>query len=96
MKKQSEKNSPNYLIAKLLLNTLSPEGRFGMNPCLAKHEIILERNEFSGEFVQKYDVSSILHLNNGLRPGGRELISYTQPNGDSRNYTHFLRRYQWE
>ena len=74
MKKQSEKNSPNYLIAKLLLNTLSPEGRFGMNPCLAKHEIILERNEFSGEFVQKYDVSSILHLNNGLRPGGRELL----------------------
>ena len=40
MKKKSDKNSPNYIISKLMLNSLY--GRFGMNPYLPKHVILNE------------------------------------------------------
>jgi DNA polymerase type B, organellar and viral len=67
MKKESDKSSPNYIIAKLLLNTLY--GRFGMNPCLPKHEIVNSTETY--KIVDKYDDVDIIDLKNG-----KELVSY--------------------
>lgn len=58
LKKNSSKDSPHYIIAKLLLNTLY--GRFGMNPELEKHVIVEGSKRY--EYVEKYEVSDILEL----------------------------------
>jgi hypothetical protein len=73
LKTNSSKDSPHYIIAKLLLNTLY--GRFGMNPELEKHVIIEGIKRY--EYVEKYEVSDILELKNG-----KELISYSDHNDD--------------
>jgi DNA polymerase type B, organellar and viral len=68
LKKNSEKNSPHYIISKLLLNTLY--GRFGMNPCLEKHKIIKSSEIYY--FEKMYNLIDSLDLNNG-----KELVTYT-------------------
>jgi hypothetical protein len=51
-KVQSEKNSPNYTISKLLLNSLY--GRFGMNEKATQHAFINEDESF--EYYRKFEV----------------------------------------
>lgn len=67
IKVKSEKDTPNYLIAKLLLNSLY--GRLGMNPVCEKHLII--SNDKSKDFCSKTNVTNVLDLKNG-----KELISF--------------------
>jgi hypothetical protein len=68
MKSNSEKGSPDYIISKLLLNSLY--GRFGMSPYKEKH-IILSSGEAS-EYYQKYRVTNVIPLKNI----NKEIISY--------------------
>lgn len=67
LKKESEKGSPNYIVCKLLLNTLY--GRLGMNPFFESHKIILNGN--NNDFYTKNHVTNVIDLKNG-----KELISY--------------------
>nr|YP_010852515.1 DNA polymerase [Aureoboletus raphanaceus]WGL38744.1 DNA polymerase [Aureoboletus raphanaceus] len=77
MKKNSDKNSSNYTISKLMLNSLY--GRFGMNPYLPKHEIIDAEDHL--DYMNKYDVIDIYPLSNN-----KELITYENwYNHDSEN-----------
>ena len=66
-KVQSEKNSPNYIISKLLLNSLY--GRFGMNENATQHAFINEDESF--EYYRKFEVVDVIEIENG-----KELISY--------------------
>jgi hypothetical protein len=63
MKKNSSKDSPDYIISKLLMNSLY--GRFGMSPNLESHAII-SINQFD-ELVlsSKIDIKESLDLGNG-------------------------------
>lgn len=67
LKKQSSKGSPNYIISKLLLNSLY--GRLGMNPETEQHRIIT--NAEGLELYSKFDITNILDLKNG-----KELVSF--------------------
>ena len=67
LKVNSDKNSPDYIISKLLLNSLY--GRLGMNPEMENHSIVT--NDQALSFHKKYDISNVLDLQNG-----KELISY--------------------
>lgn len=67
LKKNSLKGSPNYIISKLLLNSLY--GRLGMNPFIEHHQIMT--NEEAIKLYPKMDVTNILDLKNG-----KELISF--------------------
>jgi hypothetical protein len=75
LKKNSEKGSPNYLISKLLMNSLY--GRFGMSPDVEHHMIIT--NEISTKFY-KNKVTNILDLKNG-----KQLISFYKDLEESDN-----------
>jgi len=66
LKKNSKKGSPNYLISKLLMNSLY--GRFGMNPDIEHHMIIT--NELSSNYYNN-KVTNIIDLKNG-----KQLISF--------------------
>lgn len=66
-KKKSPKGSPEYLLSKLLLNSLY--GRLGMNPICDQHEIV--SNEESLKLYSKFDVKDIIDFQNG-----KELITH--------------------
>nr|YP_025890.1 DNA-directed DNA polymerase [Moniliophthora perniciosa]AAQ74286.1 DNA-directed DNA polymerase [Moniliophthora perniciosa] len=67
LKKNSSKGSPNYIISKLLLNSLY--GRLGMNPIAENHIII--SNEEALKLYSKKNITNIIDLKNG-----KELISF--------------------
>jgi hypothetical protein len=61
LKANSNKNSPDYTISKLLMNSLY--GRLGMNPEMEKHIVTSTENEL--QIFERYIVSNVLDLNNG-------------------------------
>jgi hypothetical protein len=67
LKVHSDKGSPNYIISKLLLNSLY--GRLGMSPDKEKH-VFVSTND-SLKIYSKYTVSNVIDFKNG-----RELISF--------------------
>lgn len=67
LKVNSNKNSSDYIISKLLMNSLY--GRLGMNPKMENHIIIRTENEL--EIFNSYIISNVLDLQNG-----KELISF--------------------
>lgn len=67
LKVNSKKNSPDYIISKLLMNSLY--GKLGMNPEMEQHIITSTENEL--QIFEKYIVSNVLDLYNG-----KELISF--------------------
>ena len=69
IKTNSDKNSPDYIISKLLLNSLY--GRFGMDPEKENHEIIEESESL--EFYNNKSVRNVMSFENG-----KELISYLE------------------
>jgi len=71
LKVNSVKDSPDYLISKLLLNSLY--GRFGMNP--TKEEHIIVEMEQALNIYKKYEITNIVDLNNG-----KELITFFDEN----------------
>ena len=71
LKVNSDKNSTNYTIAKLLLNSLY--GRLGMSPDKEQHVIV--SNDEALKYISKYEVSDVIDFKNG-----RELVSFFDPN----------------
>jgi DNA polymerase type B, organellar and viral len=71
IKVNSSKESPDYIISKMLLNSLY--GRFGMTPEIENH-MILSNNE-ALKIYNKYEVRNVCDFNNG-----RELLSYFDGN----------------
>jgi DNA polymerase elongation subunit (family B) len=69
IKCNSEKDSPDYIIAKLLLNSLY--GRFGMSPYKDKHVIISSKE--GEKYYKKYTVTNVIPLLNN-----KEIISYNE------------------
>jgi hypothetical protein len=67
IKESSERGTPMYTIAKLLLNSLY--GRFGMNPVAENHVIVSE--DEADNIHAKFRVTDVTKFNNG-----KELISY--------------------
>lgn len=67
LKVNSSKDSPDYVISKLLLNSLY--GRLGMNPEMENHIIV--NSDKALYYYDNYKVSNVLDLKNG-----KELISY--------------------
>jgi hypothetical protein len=70
-KENSERNSAQYTIFKLLMNSLY--GRFGMNPLMENHMILPanEASKYHEDDSDKWIVSNIIDLKNG-----KELISF--------------------
>jgi len=76
LKEESAKNSVDYIIAKLLLNSLY--GKFGINPEMEEHCIVLiDKIE---EYQNKYLVTNIIILVNEI-----SLISYYKSNPFTEN-----------
>lgn len=73
MKENSEKNSPDYTIAKLLLNSLY--GRFSMNPQLLNHIILDLNSKAYVDFINKIKFENI---DSEIKLGSKVLISYYQ------------------
>jgi hypothetical protein len=71
MKKNSVKNTPDYTIAKLFLNTLY--GKFGMKPVLDSHKII--DNDQIDFYLDNYNIKEFIDLKND-----KSLIVYSLPN----------------
>ena len=67
LKENSDSKSPDYIIAKLLLNTLY--GRFGMNPQMESHLII--SNEETLKLNTQRVITNVIDLKNG-----KELVSF--------------------
>jgi hypothetical protein len=67
MKNNSDKNTPDYTISKLLLNSLY--GRLGMNPIM-EINVIVEPDE-ALKIIDKHVVTNIISFKNG-----KELISF--------------------
>lgn len=61
LKVNSDKNSPDYTISKLLLNCLY--GRFGMNPVMENHLII--SNKELNKYYNNKTITNIIDLKNG-------------------------------
>jgi DNA polymerase type B, organellar and viral len=61
LKVNSKKGYPDYIIAKLLMNSLY--GRFGMKPIMEKHEIISESN--LSKIMESRDITDLISLKNG-------------------------------
>lgn len=76
LKKNSGKGSPNYIISKLLLNSLY--GRLGMNPIAEQHLII--SNDKATKLYSKLNITNVLDLKNG-----KELISFFKDKESSNN-----------
>jgi hypothetical protein len=62
IKENSKKGSPEYIISKILLNSLY--GRFGMNPEIELHEIVDDKRAFEIENTDEYIVTDITALDN--------------------------------
>nr|YP_009690259.1 DNA polymerase family B [Porodaedalea pini]QEG57039.1 DNA polymerase family B [Porodaedalea pini] len=73
LKANSTKGTPNYLIVKLLLNSLY--GKFGMDPENDKHVII--DSDKAKQYHNNYVVTNVIDLGNN-----KELISYYKPVSD--------------
>lgn len=73
LKVNSHKNSTNYTIAKLLLNSLY--GRMGMSPYKEKHEIV--SNDEALKYISEFEVTNVIDFKNG-----KELVSFFDP-GDN-------------
>ena len=71
LKKMSSRNSSDYIIAKLFLNSLS--GRFALDPILDTHSLV-NNNEII-ELQRKYNIKALTPLGNNIN-----LISYTKNN----------------
>ena len=69
LKKNSQKGSPNYIISKLLLNSLY--GRLGMSPINEQHLILKSNSEEANKCYSSKNITNVLNLKNG-----KELISY--------------------
>jgi hypothetical protein len=67
IKEHSDKGSSDYIISKLLMNSLY--GRFGMSPDMESHIVISEKE--AEYFYENYIISNILNFKNG-----KVLISY--------------------
>jgi hypothetical protein len=67
LKKISLRGSPDYIISKLLLNSLY--GRLGMNPEMEKHVIVSSKDAIM--YHENFEVCNIIDLHND-----KELISY--------------------
>jgi hypothetical protein len=67
LKEKSFKNTPDYLISKLILNSLF--GRLGMNPEMENHLIL--NSEEALNYYNKYNITNTIDLKNG-----KELISF--------------------
>lgn len=67
LKSTSEKNSPDYIISKLLLNSLY--GRLGMEPEALDH--LIKSSELLHKYYAKFTIANSIDLKNG-----KELISY--------------------
>jgi hypothetical protein len=67
MKYNSDKNSPDYTISKLLLHSLY--GRLGMNPVIEINVIVDHEKAF--KIIEKHVVTNIISFKNG-----KELISF--------------------
>lgn len=76
MKVTNDKNSPQFTISKLILNSLY--GRFGMSPYKEKH-IITNRSE-STEIYNKFNVTNVINFDY------KELISYLDFNESDDEY----------
>jgi hypothetical protein len=77
IKQNSSKGSPNYIISKLLLNSLY--GRLGMNPICEHHKIL--SNDDAINFYPKINVTNVVDLKNG-----KELISYYNDTSNSDDF----------
>jgi DNA polymerase type B, organellar and viral len=69
MKKNRAKDTPNYLISKLLMNSLY--GRLGMNPTLIKTQVV---SSVQAEFIRSKEetiITNSIDLKNG-----KELITF--------------------
>jgi hypothetical protein len=60
IKEKSKKDAPEYLISKMLLNSLY--GRFGMNPEMELHEVVCENRSLEIELNEDYIVTDITPL----------------------------------
>lgn len=69
MKEESAKDSPDYMVSKLLMNSLY--GRFGMDDVKIAHELIKQRN--SSTFISKIGIENVLL---SMDIGDKKLISY--------------------
>ena len=67
LKANSEKGSPDYIVSKLLLNSLY--GRFGMNPEMENHLILSKENAI--KYYDKYEITDVVDLKNG-----KEIVSF--------------------
>ncbi len=81
LKKNSDKNSPNYTISKLMLNSLY--GRFGMNPYLNKHIVVNE-----GEHLKLMEIFNVIDVYSLLN--GKEIVTYENKNESHINDTNTL------
>nr|AWA82154.1 hypothetical protein [Cantharellus cibarius] len=72
LKVNSDKTSPDYTIAKLLLNSLY--GRMGMSPYKEHH--VLVSNKEALNIISKFEVSNVIDFKNG-----KELVSFFDHSG---------------
>lgn len=70
LKFNSKKGTPNYMIAKLILNSLY--GKFGTEPEMENHVIL--NSDKAKEYHNKYVVTNVIDLGNN-----KELLSYFRP-----------------
>ena len=75
MKENSNKNSINYTIAKLLLNSLY--GRFAMSPSLLNHKVLEANSTEYNDFIRLIKFENI---ESEVKLGNKVLISYTDSN----------------
>ena len=75
MKENSNKNSINYTIAKLLLNSLY--GRFAMSPSLLNHKILEDESKDYIDFIKLVKIENI---EAEVKLGKKLLVSYTDSN----------------
>nr|YP_009690242.1 DNA polymerase family B [Porodaedalea pini]QEG57022.1 DNA polymerase family B [Porodaedalea pini] len=69
MKEQSQKDTPNYVISKLLMNSLY--GRFGMKRSMVNHEVLKQKNV--NTFIEKIGFDNFI---NKVDIGNKALVSY--------------------
>ena len=77
LKSTSVKGTPDYVISKLLMNSLY--GKFGADPLMETHSVI-DSNK-SDEYNRKYIVTDEIDLKNG-----KELISFFKDSGQFDNH----------
>jgi hypothetical protein len=78
IKVNSKENTPNYTIAKLLLNSLY--GKLGMNPIMLEHKIVDSNSKLYLDIITKNEIENIIDFKNG-----KELISFHKKNDFKQN-----------